>query len=257
MIYEEFLSGVVEGNIKLEALGGPSAMPVAGIMKAWRFASNTLENDTRSPTQKILDVAQMAARNVFPQVNDANRAWMAYQTGIWLDKSGDRLPTKAAMNAIIARGLMGLRPEDELSLMRMKTLHWEQQENIDNIVKGNQEYIKELLQGWQTSVYDEEYINSMVGSLMSLYEDAPEGVRMEIFKRSLLEGTESSKSAIQILSEVAAKGTYDMESFIPYIEKQTNITPQEKAQAVQLIKEISRGYKEADERFKQLQEGNR
>lgn len=92
---------------------------------------------------------------------------------------------------------------------------------------------------------------------MSLYEDAPEGVRMEIFKRSMLEGTEDSPSVVHILAEIAAKGSFDMESFIPHIEKQTNITPQEKAQTVQLIKEISRGYKEADERFKQLQEGNR
>ena len=257
MIYEEFLSGVVEGNIKLEALGGPSAMPIAAIMKAWSFTSDTLENDTRSPTQKILDVAQMSARNIFPQVNDANRAWYAYQTGIWNSKSGDRLPTKAAMSTILARGLMGLRPADELSLMRMKTLHWKQQENIDNIVKGNQEYLKELFQGWQSTAYDEEYIRNMIGSLMSLYEDAPEGVRMEIFKRSMLEGTEDSPSVVHILAEIAAKGSFDMESFIPHIEKQTNITPQEKAQTVQLIKEISRGYKEADERFKQLQEGNR
>jgi len=257
MIYEEFLSGVVEGNIGIESLAGPSSTPIAAIMKSWRFATDHAKNDTRSPTEKLADVGVMAAREIFPQVNDANRAWYAYQMGVWMDKSGDKLPIQSSLNSVIARGLLGIRPKSEMAYYQMKTLHWEEQSNVEDIIKGNKEYLNGLLNGWSSTAYSDEFIHQMVRGLMSLYEDAPEGVRMEIYKRSLLDGTPDNPSIIQMLAEKSASGTYNMDSMIPWIEKQSDWSIEQKRQLVEHIRETQQGRKNADAHFKQILEDGR
>ena len=256
-IYKNFLEVGTDMSVGFEDFAGPSGTPISGFLKGMKFVSMNWDNDARSPAEKFLDAADLITREVFPVVNDANRAYMAYQMGVWMDKDGDTLPLQATMNSIIARGFFGIRPEDEGALYRMKFQHWQEQGNIDDAVRANQTYLKQLLTNWDAGTYGDEQVYKMVGALMSLYEDAPEGTRREIYRRSLLDGTFEEKSVVAILAEFAESGTAKMDVLLPWIDQQQDMTEEQKQQMRDYVIGVKEGYQGADERFQHLQNQDR
>jgi hypothetical protein len=177
--------------------------------------------------------------------------------GLWLDKDGDTMPLQSTMNTVIARGFFGIRPEDEMALYRMKFLHWNEKANIDAAIQSNKTYLKQLLTNWDAGEYDDETVYKMVGTLMSMYENAPEGVRREIYTRSLIEGTFDNPSVVEILAEFADSGTSTIESVLPWIDQQQDMTDEQKQMLRDYVKGVQEGYQGADERFQRLQNQDR
>ena len=250
-IYEAMYEAASEAPEK--GFLGPFHNPASGFLKGMEFIAQTLQHNERPPQEKFLKMGDALLRNVFPGLNDANRAALAYTMGEWRDKDGDKLPGRPVLTAILARGLLGVRTEEEMAYYRLKNAAWEDRENIDNAVDVAQTYIKELFTGWAGKKYGDEYIYEQMQVLNSMYETWPEGIRQEIFKRALTEGFEGEESPIQVLAKMQAQGGTNLDVIAPWIEMQEDMSLTEKQQLLDLTQEISRGYKQADKEFADFQ----
>jgi hypothetical protein len=243
-IYENLLEAVAESPY--EAILGPFHNPASGFLQSLEFARNMVQHSDRTPSEKFLKVADALARGMLPGYNDANRAYLAYTMGTWLDKDGDKLPLRPVLNTILARVLLGVRSEEEMGYYRLQNVVWENEDNIRNAVDTNKTFLKELLSGVEGKKYGMESIYEMVSVLSSLYESWPEGIRREIYVRSLTEGDPENPSVIQTLAKIAETGSQSVDAIIPVIEAQADITQQEKKQLINMLQETARGHKEAD-----------
>ena len=255
-IYESMFEAVADSPEK--GILGPFYNPASGFLKGAEFTRIMVEHSDAPPGEKFLKAGDALLRNTLSGYNDANRAYLAYTMGEWLDKDGDKLPMRPTLLSILARGLLGVRTEEEMAYYRLQNAIWEDEENIRNAVDTNKAFLKELLTGMNGKKYGDEYIYEQVAVLSSLYEQWPDGIRQEIFSRSLTEGDATNPSIIEMLGKMAEGGSTSLDAIAPWIEAQGDMTPQEKANLLDFTKEIQAGYKQSDNWFKknQLQDRN-
>ncbi len=256
-IYETVLEAVSESPEK--GLLGPFYNPASGFLKGVEFTRNMVQHSDRSPSEKFTKSADALLRNTLSGYNHANRAMLAYTMGQWLDKDGDKLPLRPVLNTILARGLLGVHSEEAMAYNKLQDAAWENVNNINNAVDTNKAFLKELLTGWQGKQYGDAYIYEQVAVLNSLYEQWPEGIRREIFIRSLNEGDEATPSIVEIIAKMAGEGSATLGAIAPWIDAQADMTPKEKQQLLQFVEEAQRGHTGADTLFRdlQLQDGNK
>jgi hypothetical protein len=255
-LWESWFEAIAEAPEK--GLMGPFHNPASGFLQGLDFGYNLVKHSDRPPVEKLMKFGDAITRFTFTGYNDANRAYFAYTTGKWLSKSGDVLETKPVMSAILARLFLGVRTEEELSSYNVRTLVWEDQDNVKNAVDSNKRFLKELFGGYQGKEYGPEYVNEMLGVLNSMYEEWPEGLRREIFVRSLTEGTESAPSIMeQIGKMVELGGSTNLKAIIPWIETQADIPPQQKAWLVEYVNEQQNQFNQMDEAHLQMQQKDR
>ena len=245
-LWENWFEVIAEAPEK--GLMGPFHNPASGFLQGLDFSYNLVKHSDRPPVEKLAKMADATVRFTFSGYNDANRAFFAYTTGKWLSKSGDVLETKPVMSAILARLFLGVRTEEELSSYRVRTLVWEDVDNIKNAVDGNKRFLKELFGGYQGKQYGPDYINEMLGVLNSMYEEWPEGIRREIYVRSLTEGTESAPSIMQQIGDMVKQGgSTNLRAIIPWIETQADMPPQQKRWLVEYVNEQQNQFNLRDE----------
>jgi hypothetical protein len=254
-IYKQAYELVSESPTESLALMGPSANPASGFIKGLLFVrGDVFHNPTMTPAQKFLSAGDHMLRNTLPQWNDANRAWAAYQMDEWIDKDGDKQHLRAVANTLIARGALGIRPKDEMSRYAMRTLHWNEQENIDNWVDTWKPYMKDIVEKWSMGEYSDEKAYELSAVAHSLTESAPEGVRREIYNRLMSEPDLSGKSVIDMVIE--AMPASNLKQYIPHIQNQADMTADEKQLVIDYLTQTADGYAELDEDHRRMIEND-
>ena len=251
-IYEQFYETLTESPAT--GVLGPFANPASGFLKGAQFTINLVQTNTRPPAEKFMKAADTIMRHTFPGYNDANRAYLAYTMGVWKDKDGDRMPLRPVWNTILARGLLGVRSLEESAYYKLKEDIAKNRENIENAVKVNKEFLKELLTGLAGKEYGDEYVYEQVAVLNSFYDEWPEGQRREIFIRSLTQGNAKDPSIVELLAEAAKQGGSMLDAIIPWIEEQEDLSAEERLNLTKFINEAKRGRDGADELFKEIQQ---
>jgi hypothetical protein len=254
-IYEQFYETLTESPAT--GVLGPFANPASGFLKGAQFTANLVQHSDRPPSEKFTKAADALMRNTLPGYNDANRAYLAYTMSKWLDKDGDAMPLRPVWNTILARGLLGVRSLEESAYYRLKEDIWQNQQNIDNAVDTNKAFLKELLTGWGGKQYGDEYIYEQVAVLNSLYDEWPEGIRREVFIRSLTKGDAKDASIVELLAKAADQGGSMLDAIVPWIDKQEDLTTEERSNLIKFINEAKQGRDGADELFKEIQQDDR
>lgn len=216
---------------------GPVANPVLGISKALLFIRGDLNNATMGPGEKLVRAAKFMLTEPLPQMNDANQAYLAWKFGEWRDKDGDKLGIQSSYNSIIARATFGIRPKEEYSIYRTRTLHWKNRENIDDFVDKWKPYIKQLATQYIDSNWTADEVVERMSVVRSLVEDAPEGVRAEIFKRLITEPDLEGTSIADILAEALTTASFTLQDMLPYVENSQTLTAEQKMQLRMIVKQ--------------------
>ena len=252
-IYMQMYESFIEKPVGMAVLG-PSQNQASGVLMGLSFLEKVWDSERLSPAKKFLGMADMVMREALPGRNDANKARIAYQLGVWVDKDGDSLGIQSTLDALIARGIFGIRPEEEGTIYQMRKVHWENQDNIDNMVKALQPVIKQLTLEWRDSPDIRGKILERAEVVWSAIDDAPEGIKQEIYERVMKEPDFSGVSPLQTIAEATAQGTSNVRKMVPLINQMNSWTPEQKRQMSQFVNEIADGYVETDEQFGQLLE---
>ena len=248
-IYKNLYEILAEKPLYMATLG-PFESVASGFVAGARFIEGDMfNNDQRNPAEKLLRAANYMGRYTLPGVNDANIAWIAFQTGQWVDKDGDTLPVQASTATIVARLGIGLRGEDEMAYYKMKNLHWKDQKNIANWVEKWRPVVKEVVRLWGDREITEDRAMELVGMVHSLTEDAPEGVREEIYRQLINVPGDDGVSVAALVAELIATGTPNLLEAIPYVNQSTNMSAEDKKKLTDIMREVGESALERDELF--------
>jgi len=146
---------------------------------------------------------------------------------------------------------MGLRTDEELSIYRARQNVWENDETINDWVKTWRPVLRNIVSSWEQGEYTPERAYELASMVHSLTEDAPEGVRREIYKRLMSSADADGKSINQLIAEAASKGSMNIAALIPSIEK-SSMTPEQKKLMVDFVRQVQDGYVGADEKYRQI-----
>lgn len=250
-IYKGFLEFLVKAPMEELSFLGPAGNPVSGLMKGYNFMRGDLARPDLTAGEKLLRIADAYGQHMLPQWNDANQTWLAIQLGDWRDTDGDKLGIQPAIADLVARGLMGIRPEAETDLYRMKSLHWENQENVNDWVKKLQPVMKRLALDWIDGQYTDEQAYTWAAVLHSLTEGAPEGIRREIYERVMNEPDFEGETVISILAQNLPNASMNLEDMLPYMNKSTQLTPKQKEEFRNMVQSSAEGSRLSDQMFRQ------
>lgn len=198
-------------------------------------------SDQMGPGDKVITIAHLYGQGLMPLYNDVIDSYIAYKMGRWANSAGETMPVNAALNSVLARGLLGARSREELAYYRIRENLWEDEQVKRDIIKANREMFSKLwyLKGEELTV--ENYAMA-VQAMTSWMEDWPEGVKAEIIEASLTEAPEGEKAIIGLLAEDPRYQTPDVRAAVEtYLDKQRvkgNITPEQEQQIRQMAKEL-------------------
>jgi hypothetical protein len=249
-IYKQVYKIVAESPTESLALLGPFSNQASGFAKGLNFIQGEANNPTRTPGEKFVRAADYMLRNTLPQYNDANRVWVSYQLGEFIDKDGDKQGMATTIATLTARGVLGIRTKEEMSRYRMRTLHWENRQNIEDWVETWKPYMKEIIVKWRDGEYSDDKAYELSAVAHNLTESAPEGVRREIYNRLMTEPDTTGKSVIDELIESIPNS--DMRRFIPHIQNQADMSAEDKQIVIDMIMETANGYEQLDSDHRQM-----
>jgi hypothetical protein len=162
------------------------------------IASNTLQsmdiihwihngNPDLHPADKFMQSAVVLSAAILPAANDALKTYMGYKMGLWYSQSNEALALETTLNGLIARGVFGARTRSELAYYNLQSTFWEDQSNYNDAVQTVRKAIKQQISLFYDGKLSVERLQSTLGGLTNLFEDMPEGVRLQ-FMTDVMDG---------------------------------------------------------------------
>jgi hypothetical protein len=248
-LYQGFYDLITAKPTELELLG-PSATQAAGFGKGLALFVQPAPH--WSWGEKIVRTAEFLARETLPAYNDIEKSIIAMQTGEWAKRDGDTLGIQAHAAEIAFRLGFGIRPDSELSIYRTIKLYWADQKNVDEWVRKNRDYLKIMMPKWFTGELTDQDVLETIQLIHSWTESAPEGVRREIFRRTMSEpGLEDGKSITQIVAENVGNASAVLGRVSYHVNNDTTLTHTQREQMREIVKYLQEGQHSADKAFRE------
>lgn len=235
--YEMQLEGIIKSPG--EVAFGPFGNIASSTFRAYNFATDYINGTPdASPVDKFTVAADALMSGMFPLYNDLVFSYLGYQFGIWYSTSGEALPLRPTMNALLARGVFGARTQEEMSYYRLQNERWESDEFYNEVVKENKRHLTRLINRWNAGEYTTEQVLANVAMLGNLMESFPEGRRVEVYEASMLDSVDGGPSVQkQLVDSIAAKKlTKEQAEF--FINQFPDIDPEAKQQLQWLIDDV-------------------
>jgi len=244
-------------EMQIETIIKQPAMAVLGAFG--NVFSNTLEsfqfaswyasgNPDMDPVDKFAFTADAMLRGFFPQYNDVAMAHLGWQMQEWYSASGEALPIRPTMDAILARGLLGARTREELNYYELQGELYENQAEIDDIVEKNKDFLVRLINLKQGGELTRENFHKYAAMLNNMFESWPEGVRTVIRERSFMEDlANGDPSVASQLIEAMDDGTF-RPNMNHMIDNMPDIPPQERERLKLLAEEVWTDFQQLDKR---------
>lgn len=147
-------------------------------------------------TQKFLQSATVLGMATLPVFNDNVKAYFGYKMGLWYSAANEPLPLETTWNGILARGLVGARTREELAYYNLQRAWWEDQQDYQNAVSGTRKVIKQTISLFYDGVETRETVQRRLAGLINLYEDMPEGTRLQ-FLSDVMEGVGQNDAIVE------------------------------------------------------------
>jgi hypothetical protein len=146
--------------------------------------------------QKFLQSAEVLGMASLPIFNDAVKAYFGYKMGLWYSAANEPLPLETTWNGIIARGLVGARTREELAYYNLQRAWWEDENDYQNAVSGTRKVIKQTISLFYDGVETRDTVQRRLGGLINLYEDMPEGTRLQ-FLSDVMDGVGQNDQIVE------------------------------------------------------------
>lgn len=183
-VWEQTLENVLHQPAK--AAMGPFGNIASKFLTSLEFSSRVLTGQPDLPAgDKFTVVGNSMLSGTFPIYNDAMQSYIGYQMNQWYSTAGEPLPLQPTMNGMIARGLFGARTREELSWYRLQNKVWEDTQTYNNIRDTNREYLRKLATALGEGTMTEAEVHRNTDALVSVYEEWPEAVRVQLFADSM------------------------------------------------------------------------
>lgn len=208
MLWEDFLMGFVEAP--WGAAFGPFGNIAQGGVEGADFILRLRAAEHMAIEDKIVQGSDMMLRGIMPAYNDVMTALMAYQDGVWRSRSGKVISVEPVLNTIIARGLAGVRSEEELAWYQLNQDLWQTKDNMRNVIEGNRDFLIRQLQLYYNGELSKEFLQNQITMLAAWAEAWPEHLRQEILTQSMILKNQDGVSPLTIMAENAKFVTPDI-----------------------------------------------
>jgi len=200
------------------------------------------------PVDKFSLTANAVFAGTFPVYNDMMTAYMGYKMDQWYSASKEAMPLRPTMSALIARGLLGARTREELAYYALNSAVWEDKAAFDDTARANYKHMTRLISLWRGGVLDDEGFREQIGAWTNLFEDWPEGKRLEMMKASMVDTQNDSlnPSIFQQIIEAVEDKKIDPNKFLPLIDEFTDYSEKQREEIKSIIKEAHQGRIEVD-----------
>lgn len=242
--YDMLTSPLSSGEV-----AGPTVSVATGFLQGWRMMQAQKGNEIKSPAEKILQTAKWFGQNTLPIVNDAVSSLVAYQTGVWAEKDGDSLGIQSSTAQLAARGLFGIRTNEEYSIYRSRRKLYEHDEFKNEWVKTWKPILKASVRKWADGEMGTEDIYELSSMVYNLTESLDESVRTELYQRIMSEPDEDGKSITQVVAESATKGMGSILQLIPHIQA-SSLPQKDKDFLIRFVQETDQAGKRVDENYR-------
>ncbi len=238
------------------------------------IASNVLQTfdiiDAIHNGQPDLDPADKFVRSAFvlgmaplPFFNDTVKAYYGYKMGIWYSAAHEPLPLRTTMNGLIARGAFGARTKEELAYYGTQRAFWEDKNDYNNAVQGTKKVIQQMVSLFYNGTMTREQLMNNLGGLINLYEDMPEGTRIQ-FLMDVMEGTKIQNDLVtdsiyhQIVTEALANQRFSsFQEIEDLVDRFVDIAPEKRAQLKQMLRDAHASRIQVDKQaLEELENGN-
>jgi hypothetical protein len=219
------------------------------------------------PADKFAQAAKLLGSAGFPAFNDAIKAFMGYQMGIWYNTANEALPLRTTMNGLIARGVFGVRTKEELAYYRTQSAFWEDQENYNSWRDGLKTYFKTQTSLFQDGKMSREMYRQRLWTMRNLFEEVPEGVYNQLVQDIMKDVGQNDEILDTSLFKIIVEGTFENDSFnswddvIHAVDDMEDINPDQREYLKRMLKEASEGRQEVDRKTleaiqQELDDGN-
>ena len=170
-------------NQPTKAAFGPFGNIASRMMQSYDFVSTIHEGmPDLDPSDKFMLTSNALLGGFFPQYNDAVKTYQAYQMNQWYSQSNKPLMLEPTMTTMLARATLGVRTREEMSYYRMQSKIWEQTQNYDNIVETTARHFASVVSQLGNGTLDTEAAHRNLAAVSNLWEDWPEGVRLQLMR---------------------------------------------------------------------------
>lgn len=172
-LYEAQLMGIL--TKPMSAIFGPFGSMTSRMLRGYNIAAAAAEGNPDAPASDKFQLgANLVLSGALPIYNDVWRSYLAYKLGNWYSMAGEPLPLEPTMQTMIARGLLGVRSQEENSFYDLQKALRDNKEARSGVVKG----YREAFNNWNLQVNDglmtPQAMENSVRMMMELLPDDEE-----------------------------------------------------------------------------------
>lgn len=226
-----------------KAIGGPFGNIASKMLTASDMARAVWGTPDIDPSDKFIVTGQLLLSGALPAFNDANLAAFSYKMNQWYTQSREALPLRPTLDGILARGLLGARTKEEMAYYEQQNVVWESEQNVEDNVQGLRKYLKQLTSLVNSGTLTVEGYQQRVSYLTNLYEDWPEGIRLQMFKSALerKQNDQTDTNIYQDIIDIAKNRNINPTQILGTIDQMVDIPVEKREQLKQIIIEAQKG----------------
>lgn len=250
MIYRKFIEDAWM-NPQLTVLG-PSLNSLLPAFKAVSIAASAHSRaDGMPPLDKAALLSRMWARETFPGFNDVDLAIQGYHLGQLVQRNGEALPLQSDWTKLIARGVFGLRSEEELAYYNLTSDYYNRSgEAHESTVSALRTYLRLIYANYFDGTNTLQDTEDMLTMFHLMLEAYPEEERMDLYEKAFLTADEAAEkpSVADMLVQMMEQGRATA-AHLANLDKFPDMPEQVKADLRALFDELEQARRESGTRL--------
>ena len=192
------------------AFFGPFGSIYGNITQQLSYAQAANEGfSDRSAIERFGIMSEAVLTGAIPQLNDIQKAQLMRQHNLLFTKAGEPLHLIPTRNAVFARLIGGVPTNQETAYYTMQGIDYENEAEFRDLVRTTSQHLNKMI----LLHYDNKITAEAMGAAMRLtfgmWDDIPEGRRVEFRERVFNSIDEDGTSLMQKMVERASQGQYD------------------------------------------------
>jgi len=220
---------------------GPFGNRFSGMLDAFEFSNNLITGfDEMPPADKFMQIADMLAMEVFPQYDDIQMARLGWEMNKLYSETGESTQLQPTFEALLLRGVFGMRTQDELYAMQMNREVGDQDFQVKSMIRANQRFLKQQMFLYNKGEIGRQEFMDASRIVGHLSKHAPSGRITEVLEGSMLDSLDSDDpgaAPVAQLIEAIEGRKLDKGTMISYI-KQLVKNPEQQQELIAWVEDL-------------------
>ena len=194
----------------------------------------------RSAIERLGIMFEAVLTGAIPQLNDIQKAQLMRQHNLLFTKAGEPLDLVPTYNAVFARLIGGVPTNQETAYYTMKGLDYENEAEFRDLVNTTSQHLNKMILLHYDNKITAEAMDLAMRLAFGMWDDIPEGRRVEFRERVFNSIGEDGTSLLQKMAERAGQGQYDP-AIVTALEELENVRhakPGDIRKMIQMYEEV-------------------